>query len=107
MPLCNKICRGARAARTADNAFAVDFGGGVFQPTAFGVVKASAEHHALNVIGQQRLYVAAHIVAIGLVRLRADVKRCDTFVAVWLQLCLDTLGLVFRLVERSATNGDR
>ncbi len=82
-------------ARLVNNVLAVDLGGSVLQPTAVGVVKATAEHNTLDVIGQQRLNVAAHVVAIRLVRLRANVKGCDTLVAVRLKLGLDTLYLVF------------
>lgn len=78
-----------------DDLLAVDLCGGVLQPTAFGVLKAGTENHAVDVVGQQRLNVAAHVVAIGLVRLRANVKGFDTLVTMRLQLGLDTLGLVF------------
>ncbi len=85
---------------------AINLRGGVFQLTAFGVVKATAEHNTLYVVGQQRLYVVSHVVGIRLVRFRADVKGRDALVAMRLQLGLDTLCLIFGLVEWSSADGD-
>ena len=84
-----------------DNALAVDFGGGVFQPTAFGVVKSIAEHYTLNVIGQQSLNVFAHVVGIRLAGLWANVKGGDTLVAMLGQFRFDALSLILGIGERS------
>lgn len=63
-----------------------------------------AEHDAVNVAVQNGLNVSAHVVAIGLARLRADVKGCDTLVAMWRERGFDALCMIFGFVERPATD---
>lgn len=91
-------------ARLIDEVLAVDLRGGVLQLTAFGVVEAVAKDHTVDVIVKNGLNVAAHVVAVCLARLRADVKRCDTLVAMWRERGLDALGMIFGLMERSAAD---
>ena len=74
--------------------------------TAFGVLETDAEHDGMNVIGQQSLDVAPHVVGVRHIRRRAYIKWGDALVAVMLQLCLDDLSLIFGLVERSAADRD-
>lgn len=76
----------------------------MFQHTAFGIVKAVAEYNAINVFVQNGLNVSAHVVFIGLARLRADVKGCDTLVAMWRERGFYALGMIFGLMERSAAD---
>lgn len=76
----------------------------MFQHTAFGIVKAVAEHNAINVVVQNGLNVAAHAVAVGLARLRADVKGCDTLVAIRRERGFYALGMIFGLMERPAAD---
>lgn len=83
---------------------AVDLRGGVLQHTASGVMKAVAEHNSLDVLVQNGLNVAAHVVAIGLPRLRADIKGRNTLVAMWRERSLDALGMIFGLMERPAAD---
>lgn len=73
----------------------------MFQHTAFGIVKAVAEYNAINVFVQNGLNVAAHAVAVGLARLRAYVKGCNTLMAMWRERGFYALGMIFGLVERS------
>lgn len=82
----------------------INFSGSVLQPAPFGIVKATTEHNAIYVIGKQSLNIATHVIAIGLVWLRADVKGCDTFMSVWSELGFDALGLIFGLMERSSAD---
>ena len=87
-----------------DYSLAVDLRGCMFQHAAFGIVEAVAEHNAIEVVVQDGLYVAAHVVAVGLARLRADVKGCDTLVAMWRERGLDALGMIFGLMQRPAAD---
>lgn len=83
---------------------AVDLRGGVLQHTASGVMEAVAEHNSLDVPVQNGLNVAAHVVAIGLPWLRADIKGCNTLVAMWRERGLDALGMILGLMERPAAD---
>lgn len=83
---------------------AVDLRGGVLQHTASGVMKAVAEHNSLDVLVQNGLNVAAHVVAIGFSRLRADIKGCNTLVAGVCEYRLDALCMILGLMERPAAD---
>lgn len=83
---------------------AVDLRGGVLKHTASGIMKAVAEHNPLDVLVQNGLNVAAHVVAIRLPRLRADIKGCNTLVAMWRERGLDALGMILGLMERPAAD---
>lgn len=83
---------------------AIDLCCSVLQHTSVGVVEVTAKHNAIDVVVQNGLNVAAHVVAVGLVRLRAYVKGCDTLVAMWRERGLDALGMIFSLMERPATD---
>ena len=61
-------------------------------------MEAIAEHNSLNVPVQNGLNVAAHVVAIRLSRLRADIKGCDTLVAGVCEYRLDTVCMIFCLI---------
>ena len=76
----------------------------MFQHTAFGIVKAVAEHNAINVVVQNCLNVAAHVIAIRLPWLRADIKGCYTLVAMWRERGFYAFGMIFGLMERPAAD---
>lgn len=76
----------------------------MFELTTLGVVEAVAKHHAVDVIGQKCLYIASHIVGVGLAGLRANIKWSDTLVAMRRKSRLDALGMIFGLMQRPAAD---
>lgn len=76
----------------------------MFQHTALGVVKAVAEHNSINVFVQNGLNVAAHVIAIRLPRLRADIKGCYTLVAIRRERNFYALGMILSLMQRPAAD---